>query len=369
MITVKIGNLFESNCTVKVNTVNCVGVMGKGIAQEFKKKYPDMFIDYVEKCQHGEVWPGRPYIYNNYNGEIILNFPTKSHWRSPSRLKYIQDGLEWFVNNYKDLNISSIAFPPLGCGNGGLTWNVVGPIMFYYLKDIPIEIEIYAPYGTSSYEMSNTFLSDNFLSDNVSRTRDLYFNPNWYSILYVVKLLSEQQYALKVGRIIYQKICFVMTRCGIETGFCFKKGTYGPYSAQVKDSLTILANENLITEKPLGNMIELIVSDEIDFTKKTFSDIENDAIRRTFDLFRRIKSTEHAEIIATVLYSYDQLTFSEQIPNDKELYDYIVSWKPRWNTDEDDMRTKLCAAINDLSMMSWIKVLKSNKLPVYPQYL
>lgn len=140
---VKIGNIFESNCATIVNTVNCVGVMGKGIALEFKKKYPEMFMEYVLKCDRGEVKTGVPYVYQN-NEISILNFPTKDHWRSPSRLSYVVDGLNWFIANYEKYGINSIAFPPLGCGNGGLSWSVVGPIMYQKLNKLPIYIEMYA---------------------------------------------------------------------------------------------------------------------------------------------------------------------------------------------------------------------------------
>ena len=99
MLTVKIGDLFSSKCGTIVNTVNCVGVMGKGIALEFKKRFPEMYDEYTWKCHKGEVKPGQPYIYDN--GEVkIVNFPTKDHWRSPSRLSFVVDGLDWLVNNY-----------------------------------------------------------------------------------------------------------------------------------------------------------------------------------------------------------------------------------------------------------------------------
>lgn len=149
--------MFESKCSTIVNTVNCVGVMGKGIALKFKKRYPAMYHDYVEKCDTGQIKPGKPFVYQNSDGTKILNFPTKDHWRSPSRLSYVINGLDWFVENYESYGINSIAFPPLGCGNGGLTWSIVGPIMYSKLCNLPINIEIYAPFGTSSKEMSIDF--------------------------------------------------------------------------------------------------------------------------------------------------------------------------------------------------------------------
>ena len=131
---VKLGNIFDSKCNTIVNTVNCVGVMGKGIALEFKKKYPEMYSDYSKKCDSGEVHPGIPYIFRNPGGVQIINFPTKDHWRSPSRLSYVVRGLDWFIENYQFYGISSVAFPPLGCGNGGLDWDTVGPQMYQKLK-------------------------------------------------------------------------------------------------------------------------------------------------------------------------------------------------------------------------------------------
>lgn len=100
---VKIGNIFDSKMQTIVNTINCVGVMGKGIALEFKNKYPAMYKEYVGMCARGEVSPGKPYLYSDMFGTSILNFPTKDHWKSPSKLSYIVDGLDWFVRNYSKI--------------------------------------------------------------------------------------------------------------------------------------------------------------------------------------------------------------------------------------------------------------------------
>lgn len=112
-------------------------------------------------CARGEVKPGVPYYYSDLYGSSILNFPTKDHWRSPSRLSYISSGLNWFRKNYRELGITSIAFPPLGCGNGGLPWETVGPLMYSMLVDLSIEIEIYAPFGTKPEQLTEKYLSAN----------------------------------------------------------------------------------------------------------------------------------------------------------------------------------------------------------------
>jgi len=143
MITYVRTNIFESRADVLVNTVNTVGVMGKGLAKEFKRIYPDMFDIYQKFCENGSLTIGKLQLYKTPN-KWILNFPTKANWRSPSKLEYIEQGLEKFVLNYNRLAIKSIAFPMLGCGNGGLSWeDEVKPLMEKYLKPLPIDIFIH----------------------------------------------------------------------------------------------------------------------------------------------------------------------------------------------------------------------------------
>lgn len=112
MIKVLTGNIFASKMQVKVNTVNCVGVMGKGIAVLFKKQFPEMFDDYLDRCNAGEVEEGVPYLYKDIFGNKIINFPTKGHWKGLSKLDSIEKGLDIIVTNYRDWGVESIAFPP-----------------------------------------------------------------------------------------------------------------------------------------------------------------------------------------------------------------------------------------------------------------
>ncbi|KIR03770.1 hypothetical protein P261_02585 [Lachnospiraceae bacterium TWA4] len=332
---VKIGNIFDSKCTTIVNTVNCVGVMGKGIALEFKKLYPQMYSDYVYKCSISEVKIGVPYVYEDEDTGIkILNFPTKDHWRSPSRLSYIIDGIKLVCKNYKKYGIDKIAFPPLGCGNGGLTWDIVGPIMYQKLVKLPIEVEIYAPFGTNQKEITQEYLSRQIFEQDLKGKVNSKVNPKWYLILEVIRELNNRTYSLKVGRTIYQKICYVITRNGVETGFNFIKGSYGPYSSNVKDSIAVLANANLIIEKSLGRMISLKVASDVIIQRDKFTDAEWEATKKTVDLFGRVKSTEQAEMIATVLYSFDELAKKNEKVSDKDVYDFVIDWKPHWKKRE-----------------------------------
>ncbi|MHB0858567.1 MAG: macro domain-containing protein [Anaerolineae bacterium] len=150
MITYVTGDLFQSPAQVLVNTVNTVGVMGKGIALQFKRLFPDMYTQYRDMCEQGEFRVGMLWLYRTPN-KWILNFPTKEHWRAPSRVEYIDNGLATFVNRYAEMGIHSIAFPPLGCGNGQLDFeSQVRPIMERHLQRLPIEVFIHPNLGSQT---------------------------------------------------------------------------------------------------------------------------------------------------------------------------------------------------------------------------
>ena len=136
------GDIFDSPAQVIVNTVNTVGVMGKGLALSFKKRYPDMFESYKKVCEKHQLTIGKLMLHQEADHWILL-FPTKENWRNPSKLEYIEKGLMKFVNTYAEKHITSIAFPKLGCGNGELDWNLVRPLMERYLKPLPIDVYIY----------------------------------------------------------------------------------------------------------------------------------------------------------------------------------------------------------------------------------
>jgi len=143
MITYVKGDLLQSPVRVLVNTVNTVGVMGKGIAKDFKQIYPEMFKQYQNLCEKSMFHMGQLWLYKTPH-KWILNFPTKEHWRQPSKIEYIEAGLKKFVKTYAEKGITSIAFPALGCGNGELEWETqVRPLMEKYLRSLPIDIYIY----------------------------------------------------------------------------------------------------------------------------------------------------------------------------------------------------------------------------------
>lgn len=359
---VLIGNIFESNAETIVNTVNCVGVMGKGIAKEFKKRYPQMYKEYALLCKENKVNPGEPYLYKDLLGNSVINFPTKKHWRSPSKLSYIVSGLKWFCDNYRELDISSVAFPPLGCGNGGLRWEVVGPIMYYYLNQLPIDVEIYAPYGTKLSSLTHDYLENNLIHNfnEVLGTHAFPFNNKWMLILEVIKQVNSRKYNFHVGRTMFQKICFALADCGVDMGFVFVKGMYGPYCKKAEQVITVFSNANLLTERPVGKMIEMHVTDDFSFCTSEFSEKDLSAVNKTVDLFSRIKSTAQAELVTTVIFAFRTLSLEYSSLSEMDIYNYVLDWKPHW---KDSKSEELSDTIRNLAMLQWISPFYSESLP------
>lgn len=145
MISFSKGNLFESGrFDIITNTINCCGAMGAGIALEYKTRYPDMFRDYKKKCQNNEYFPGHIYEYKVDSALTIINFTTKDHWRSPSKLCWIESGLDELREYLKNVSWENlVAVPRLGCGLGGLKWSEVRPLIVNHLKDLKHNITIF----------------------------------------------------------------------------------------------------------------------------------------------------------------------------------------------------------------------------------
>lgn len=184
------GNIFNTKCQTVVNTVNCVGVMGKGIAQVYKLRHPLMFEEYKELCKNKKIKPGMLWLFNKQkNAPWILNFPTKFHWKYPSKIEWIESGLDKFVKAYEKKGIKSIAFPLLGTHNGGLDTHEVKSLMTKYLGKCSIDIEIYDYDPNAQDDLFQQF-----------KTKWLRLDPE------SVKMETgiQPQYARKISAIIHQ---------------------------------------------------------------------------------------------------------------------------------------------------------------------
>ena len=149
MIQTTKGNLLSAPVEALVNTVNTVGVMGKGLALQFRNSFPENYRSYRAACARGEVVVGRMFVTANSNGSnprFIINFPTKAHWRDPSRLEYVSEGLKDLARVIRERRIVSIAIPPLGCGLGGLQWLAVKPLVAEAFADFPnLKVLLFEP--------------------------------------------------------------------------------------------------------------------------------------------------------------------------------------------------------------------------------
>ena len=362
MIRFLVGDLFQTKARTLVNTVNCVGIMGKGVAQTFKSRFPAMFEDYRQRCEAGDLRLGEPYHYSDLAGVSIVNFPTKDHWKSASRMADIEAGLDYFVARAAEWGVRSVAFPPLGCGNGGLDWTDVGPLMYRKLGGLDFDIEIYAPFGTPKGQLTKEFLAQDSLIPSAEKGRQLgRVQPGWVAMLEVVRRLQEQAYPRPVGRTIFQKIGYVLTDLGVPTGLEYGKGSYGPFAAEMGELLTVLANKNWWVEESLGSMKRIRVSER--FAKESASfrkelEAYETQIAKTVDLFCRIGSTAQAEEVSTVLYASRQLQQrSDGVATEEQVLDYILQWKSQWDTAEQ--RTSVQEGIRSLHMLGWIEVAAS----------
>ena len=230
MVNVLVGDLFASKAQTLVNTVNCVGVMGKGVALEFRKRFPEMYKDYVARCARREVHLGEPYLFRTLVPPWILNFPTKDHWRSVSRLSDIVVGLEYLLRHYREWGITSLAVPPLGCGQGQLDWRVVGPTLYAYLDRLDIPVELYAPHEVPLEQTLPAFLAPTERDTKAVAARGApRVAPAMVAVVEIVARIVRERYHWPVGRITFQKIAYFATVAGIPTGLQFVKGSYGPF--------------------------------------------------------------------------------------------------------------------------------------------
>jgi O-acetyl-ADP-ribose deacetylase (regulator of RNase III)/uncharacterized protein YwgA len=348
------GDLLKSNMHALVNTVNTVGIMGKGVALAFKKRYPEMYRDYVGRCSRGEVRLGEPYVYRA-SDHVIVNFPTKQHWRSVSRLSDIEAGLDYLEGHYKEWQIRSLAVPPLGCGNGQLEWRVVGPILLRHLQCLDIPVELYAPHGSTLLGGIQLDLLDQ--ADRQDDEQQWRLEPWLVAIAETVHRLESLRYHWPVGRVMLQKLVYFATVAGLPTGLEFQRGSYGPFALDLKAAVGRLQNNGILTEHERGRMIEIRTSSALNDARTSYADQLakwNDLIDQLVDLVARFDTTR-AEIAATVHYAAQDLHNQlERTPTVAEVVDYVEDWKRRRSPKIE--RTDILRAVVSLGTRGWIQV-------------
>lgn len=233
-ITFKTGDLFLDESEALVNTVNCVGVMGKGVAYEFKHRWPENYKAYKKVCDAKKLRPSPMLIFElgdlfeQGGPKFIVNFPTKDHWRAKSKLEYISEGLDALVSDILKFQIKSIALPPLGCGNGGLDWNIVRPMMVNKLSKLTsVSVSIYGPLeGGDAPEYIETGLK-------MTKGRAIFLRT-------IAEL--EAPFDRALDRLSLQKIAYFLQAMGVPLNLDFNKNLYGPYSEALKKAVVTLEN-------------------------------------------------------------------------------------------------------------------------------
>jgi O-acetyl-ADP-ribose deacetylase (regulator of RNase III)/uncharacterized protein YwgA len=363
MIVVRIGDIFESNAQTLVNTVNTVGIMGKGIALQFRRRFPEMYEDYRRRCAAGEVRLGEPYLFRALVPPWIVNFPTKDHWRSVSQLDAIVAGLEHLEAHYQEWEIDSLAVPPLGSGEGRLEWRVVGPTLYRHLARLDIPVELYAPFDTPHAELQVPFLDARSGATETTQSR---IPAGWVALVAILSRIEAEPYHWPIGRTTFQKIAYFAEAAGIETGLEFTRASFGPHTPELKQVLTRLVNNGLITERRRGRMFEVRVGPTFPDAATGFAvDLTRwkQAIDRVVDLFLRINRAPDAELASTAHYAAERLRRKARgTPSEREVLDAVLDWKSRRKPSPGP--EKVASTIRHLAMLRWVDVEPSSDLPI-----
>ena len=225
MIEFTKGDLLEDSAHAVVNTVNCVGVMGRGIALQFKKKFPENFKAYADACEQGQVRPGSMFVFRNrdmFGPEYIINFPTKRHWRSKSNLQDIENGLSDLIRVVKENGIQSVAIPPLGCGLGGLDWLEVKDVIAAKLSELPeVRIRVYEPSNVATQK-------------TIAEQTTPKMTPGRAALIglmdrYLKGLLDPAITLLEVHKLMY-----FLQEAGEPLRLEYQKAAYGPYANNLR---------------------------------------------------------------------------------------------------------------------------------------
>lgn len=279
MIRFVVDDILESKASCLVNTVNCEGFMGKGIAYQFKQKFPDNEKYYKTVCQKGEMQIGRILLFKEKD-KIIANFPTKNRWREKSEYTFIETGLDDLQEKILTNKIDSVAMPPLGCGNGGLLWDKVKAIILEKLNNMNSEIIVYEPSKSYSNQKANV--------------------PK-ITVSHIL-LMRLKMRLVKFNKMRIQKACFFLNIFSNSDYFRFEEYKFGPYS----HSIDIISNQirdfqnvySVSTNEAEKIALNNLVSDSVLTTIKNYKT----PILKASNFVNSIRNDHDLELISTIIY-------------------------------------------------------------------
>ena len=319
MIRYITGNILESNAKALINTVNTVGVMGKGIALQFKKAYHNNFKTYVEACKRNEIEIGKLLVTKDSNlnsGEkYIINFPTKKDWRKPSEYYFIESGLDDLIRVLNENKIDSVAIPPLGAGNGGLEWDKVKKIIEQKLGNLDTEIIVYEPTQQ--------------IKESLKKERVKLTDARALLLFVLYDLVKNGEY---VSEFSSEKVCYFLQRFGGEKYFklIFNPNFYGPYSGKVRFVLNVLNGSYIMgysdmSKKPFEPLT--LIADGYEDVKMVIEnnkDLQNIAFK-TIDFLTGFYSDFALELLSSI----DFISLTEKTSDKKVITEQLNNWSDR----------------------------------------
>ena len=294
MIEPTSGNILIDDAEALVNTVNCVGVMGKGIALQFKKAFPENFKAYEAACRREEVQPGRMFVFKTgqmFNPRYIINFPTKRHWRGKSRYEDIASGLQALVREVQERKIRSIAIPPLGSGLGGLKWGRVKTMIEAAFKEFSdVQVKLYEPKGSPNAKDMPVGTAKPKMT--VARA------------LLIMLMKQYARFAYRLTLLEIQKLAYFLQESGMDLKLRYVKHLYGPYAHNLNKVLEILEGHHIRgygdTQKP---DVEITLLPDADKAADSFLQQDPRAaghLERVADLVDGFETPYGMELLASV---------------------------------------------------------------------
>lgn len=350
MITDSHGNLLRAEAEALVNTVNTEGVMGKGIALQFKNAYPAMYESYRRMAKAGNVKLGSVQVWET--GQLtgpryVINFPTKGHWKSKSKLADIREGLTDLTRVVRERGITSIAVPPLGCGNGGLDWRDVEPVIRDAFAAIPnVEVLLFAPEGAP------------LAADIAASAASPAMTPGRAALVEIIRRYTEQ--ALEApGLIEAQKLMYFLQVAGERLRLNFEANRYGPYADNLRHVL-IAVESHFLTgfgdgsasvqeAEPLSVLPG--ASEEAAMVLAQRRDT-SERIDRVLELSAGYESAYGLELLATVHWLAEQ----KRTDDDAELMSLVQQWSPRKARMFTDKH--IHTALGTLRRLGWLPVVE-----------